>query len=84
MQPSAVSWVPRCEHQRHAATIVGYALAQRLGCAMKRGFLKFNADLRERAPYHTTISSDIRRVKRQLEGVRNVCGANKGEAGAQR
>ena len=57
--------VPRREHQRHAATtIVGYALAQRLGCAMKRSFLKFNADLCERAPYHTTFASDKRRVKR--------------------
>jgi hypothetical protein len=51
---------------------------------MKRSFLKFNADLRERAPYHTTFASDKRRVKRQLKGVRNVCGTNKSEAGAQR
>jgi hypothetical protein len=51
---------------------------------IKRGFLKFNTDLRERTPYHTTFSSNMRRVKRQLKGVWNACSANKSEAGAQR
>jgi hypothetical protein len=50
---------------------------------MKRSLLKFNANLRERPPDYTAFTSDMRRVKRQLEGVRNACGAYKGEASTQ-